>query len=217
MVKKETPDLVIQAFDITDFKDDLCSKLNGLPKRITIFHAMSVRFAMLLGIEKLSTLLDMKYIPSIFQKKPILCDDIEDNPFFFLSQPLLQSEPYFKTTWNALITTQKLAKSLGAKYALFILPRYQHYDRNQCLVGDPDGTEGGDIPLSDDYMFEYLNYFARKAKLVDFPIHSLLPNFQKTDVFPTVFDDNLHYNANGHKVAADAITNYLIMDQMIEE
>jgi hypothetical protein len=41
------------------------------------------------------------------------------------------------------------------------------------------------------------------------PVYSLLPTFLETEVFPTCFEDDPHWNADGARVAAERIAEIL--------
>ena len=72
------------------------------------------------------------------------------------------------------------------------------------------------MPKSDEFIFEPFRYFEKQAQKAPFPIRSLLPDFRDSGVFPTVFEDNLHYNEAGHEIAAKAIARHLVEDGLIE-
>ena len=44
----------------------------------------------------------------------------------------------------------------------------------------------------------------------------MLPDFQETAEFPLAFDDNPHWNENGHTFVANVLTEYLITNRVIE-
>jgi hypothetical protein len=45
---------------------------------------------------------------------------------------------------------------------------------------------------------------------VDFPVYSLLEGFQETEVFPTCFHDDPHWNASGSNLAAELIVGHIL-------
>ena len=94
---------------------------------------------------------------------------------------------------------------------MFILPRHQQYNRDECAGGWEDYL----FPASDEYLFESFHFFDSKAGEAPFPVHSLLPDFAGCGEFPTVFDGDPHYNETGHKVASEAILQYLDSDGLI--
>ena len=72
-------------------------------------------------------------------------------------------------------------RELGARYVLFVMPRYQQYNRAEA-PGDPEKRE---FPESDQYVLEPFRWFEKQARTVSFPIHSLLDAFRRSGVFPT--------------------------------
>ncbi len=223
--KKYNPDLIIQSFDITDISEDLTTISRfenfgeNLDGELTIFFALKVWLSLLFEMNDLNHWINQITGFDALKIERGALFDINDRKtsYFFLRNDLDKTKPYFKTTTNTIEKTADLAKSMGANYILFILPRYQHYNKNQCLMVDPEGTEGGAFPASDQYIFEIFRFFEQYGATSPFPVHSLLPYFQKTELFPTVFDDNLHYNENGHIVSGQAIAGYLIQNSLIKE
>lgn len=221
--KKYHPDLIVHAIDMTDFSDDIGFteglERSGLdsPKQMTIFEAMAIWIALRLELEDRLTLPASFISGDTDKPSNILRPPGPPNRFryFHMWQPLKDSEPFFKSTWNSIVECAELAEQMGAAYVVFVLPRYQQYNRNQCLKVDHNGTESDRIPLSDEYMFEAFKFFEEKSKNSIFPIYSLLEDFQKTALFPTVFNDDLHYNEAGHEVAAKGIVRMLLKDGLI--
>jgi hypothetical protein len=72
------------------------------------------------------------------------------------------------------------------------------------------------MPESDEYIYEIFKYFEEKSKEAPFPIYSLLKDFRSTDAFPTVFANDPHYNEAGHKIAAEAITRYILESDFLK-
>ena len=128
-------------------------------------------------------------------------------------RPLAESEPFFQTSWRSLVQVNEFAHRLGAQYALFILPRYQQYNRKES----PRDIKRSQIPESDEYLFQVFDWFDRQAATVQFPVHSLLPDFRDSGAFPTVLEDDFHFSEIGHQVAAAAITRYLLADGLIPD
>lgn len=222
---KYKPDLVVQAFDMGDFEDDLVYdidlQLKG-EKQLSIFRALLVRFSMLLGVEDFSKWLKLQ-LPIQWRKKTEAeklnesvnkqreLNDIPHYRYFALNQPLKKSRRYLETTWNAIVQTNAWAKRNGAESVLIVLPRYQQYNRNEC----PNDGENVPFPESDEYIYEPFKFFAEKAGEVSFPIHSLLDDFRNSVVFPTTWDHDGHYNIEGNRIAAQAIVRHLIADDLI--
>jgi hypothetical protein len=58
-------------------------------------------------------------------------------------------------------------------------------------------------------------YFARQARTVSFPVRSLREDFLADPAFPKCRDDDPHWNAEGNRVAAEAIARRLLADGLI--
>lgn len=235
---KYKPDLVVHEIGVAAFFDDIrfVKKLQlagrGGPYEITIFRAIEVLFSQAMNVPDYRNW--FKTHCRLFQdknKNPLLPDGSEQTLeelkkkvgkwpgkkcFFPLREPLSESSPYMELTWKIVLETRKTAEKMGAKYMLIILPRCQHYDLNGCPI-DHITPQGGQMPKSGKHLFEIFNFFEKKAKTVDFPIHSLLPDFKNCGISPTVFPDDPHFNHEGHKVAAKAITKYIINDGLISD
>ena len=221
---KYHPDLIVHAIDMTDFSDDIRfrdelerSALDPL-KQKTIFETMAIWLGLQLGLEdKMKLPAGLRSGEEITTRNSLFPPGPPNHfTYFHMWQPLQDSEPFFESTWNSIQEIAALAEQMGADYVVFVLPRYQHYNRNQCLEVDRRGTESGRMPLSNEYMFEPFKFFKKMAKKSTFPIHSLLQDFQNTTLFPTVFDDDLHYNQAGHEVAAKGIVKMLTKDGIIQ-
>ena len=95
---------------------------------------------------------------------------------------------------------------LDARFILMIFPRnYQHSDREA-----PNNWEKHKYETLGPYALEPFKYFDSIRSELDFPVFSLLPDFLSTEVFPTVFDDDPHWNKDGAGVAAKAVYAYCL-------
>jgi hypothetical protein len=211
------PDLVIQCFDMTDFHDDLTyteafhdEGVAAPGDRITIFRAFGGTLSLLLGVNNYGDWLkgQLAYAPP---PSPFKVDK-PNQRFFFLFQPMEDSERHAEISWSALRDTEAEARRLGARYALFVMPRYQQYNPKEC----PRDREKVEFPEDDRYLLEPFRYFEKKSKEVSFPIHSLLGAFRDCGVFPTSPPDDTHWNAAGNRVAADAIVKVLVDDHFFD-
>ena len=213
------PDLIVQAIDMTDFHDDLSyyEELGGDPMaetaKISIVRVADRRIGKALGVDDclcwfLGTFRISPGTPTRCQHLRLIAND----RYFYLRQPLAESEPWFDFTWDILQETHAFTAGLGAQYAVFILPRYQHYDPAEC----PDDWERAEIastiPIGGDHLYAPFEYFDARAAQAPFPIHSLLDDFRESEQRPTVFADDPHYNGTGHRIAAEAIVRFLEAD-----
>jgi lysophospholipase L1-like esterase len=237
---KYHPRLIVQAFDMTDFDDDLHAaaslreieegikqrpgaKSGSVVGRLTIFRAMLLRLGFAIGVADFPVwmLNGLAFeVPDSWRTRvsalrrsgrPISPANPGGAQYWFMFQPLEASEPYFQTSWKAIEQTAALARQWGAGYVLFILPRYQQYNRRESPA-DPKKSQ---VPADDRYLFEVFRWFEKQAATVAFPIHSLLPDFRNSGAFPTVGYDDFHFNETGHAIAAGAIVRHLLEDGLI--
>ena len=202
------PDIIIQCFDMTDFREDLVYTKQLLRSgqidldKIDLFSAMEIAFSRALyGVPNFRRwVAEQLPVWMAGNKYPI-----PENRFFVMSQHLINSLPYLETTWNTILETRDLSATLGAKYLLIILPRYQQFNPQEC----PGDWEVGDFPKTDEYYLEPFRFFEAKSKTVTFPIHSLLAPFKNSKEYPLCYPEDPHWNNKGHQVAADAITDII--------
>jgi len=213
---KYHPSLVVQAFDMTDFGDDMkylqrFQEAGIDPYRETdSVSIFAVWFRRIVGVEYLRPWFFARFAAPTHGLKE--CGWRLSN-FYSLAQPLALSAPCMEHTWQAILAINQWATENGARFALFILPRYQQYHPNEC----PRDWERRDFPQTREYYFEPFKFFEAKRPTAPFPIHSLLPDFQQCGVSPTVFDNDPHYNETGQRIAGEAIARYLIADGFFEQ
>jgi hypothetical protein len=216
--EKYKPDLLVQVFDMGDFHNDLVARKMlreehglGHPLDISVFDAMLVRFSMLLGVPNVLAWLKGNLA---FSDSPDEAPSaIPQKRFFHMFQPLSKSEPYMELSWNTILRMHRWAARRNVGFVLIVAPRYPQHDRNEC----PNDPWKYKMPESDEYVLEAFEFFAQKAETVEFPVHSLLEPFRHASVFPLCFENDPHWNDNGHRVAADAITRFLIEDGVLPE
>jgi hypothetical protein len=89
---------------------------------------------------------------------------------------------------------------------LVVLPRsFQYSDREA-----PKDWNRNQYQILGPHALEPFRFFEELQTEVPFSVHSLLPAFQNTDVFPTCFEADSHWNDSGTTVAAEAIADALI-------
>ena len=212
---KYKPNLIIQLLDMTDFWDDVSAnyRLQNVAtmdaSQFSIFRAMTLRYCHLLGFPDFW----------IWPKRDVPRDPLLSfwkvlplKRYFPLWQPLKDSEPYLNFTWDAILRANLFAGELGARYVLFVIPRYQHYNRSES----PRDKDRSLIPATNEFIFEPLKYFEEKANSVPFPIHSLLEEFKKARPVATTFADNFHWNAAGTRIASNAVYEFLEQDGFLD-
>jgi hypothetical protein len=207
------PDLVLQAFDMTDFHDDLVARDRlarigaGGGGSVSIFRAFGVAASLALGVEDYGQWLRDRWRWAL----PESAGAVPGPRYFFLFESPEVSEPYFRESWAAIRETERLARGLGARYVLFVFPRYQQYDARES----PRDPERGVFPDDAPGLLVPFAYFARQARTAGFPVHSLREDFLADPAFPKCRSDDPHWNAEGNRVAADAIERHLRADGLV--
>jgi hypothetical protein len=99
-------------------------------------------------------------------------------------------------------------EDLGSRYVLVVFPRhYQYSDRES-----PRSWEAAEYEPLGEHVIEPFRYIEEIRDDFDFPVYSLLPDFQSTDVFPTCFENDPHWNPVGARLAAGFIHRRLVRD-----
>jgi hypothetical protein len=212
------PHVVVQGFDMTDFHDDLRAearlrRLAGNDGReVSLFRAFVVGASLALGVDDYGAWLRERLA---WETRPQAAEELQipRERFFALFRPLEQTEPFLRASWNAVLETERVARGLGARYALVVFPRYPQYNRDES----PRDRERRVFPVSDEHILEPFRYFSERAHSVSFPIYSALEDFATAGVFPTCLPDDPHWNAAGNRVAAEAVARHLIADGFVGE
>jgi hypothetical protein len=202
------PDLVLQAVDMTDFHDDLRAQARldavgaGGGGEVSIFQALLA----VSGLDDYGAWLRERLV---WPKAPP--EAIPRERFFAALRPLGDSEPLLATTWSAILETEALARGLGARFALFVLPRYQQYNPAEA----PRDPERRSLPAEGAYLLEPFRFFERKAGNAGFPVRALREDFASAGVFPTCLENDPHWNAAGNRIAAGAIARHLLAEGLV--
>jgi len=186
---------------MTDFHDDI-KWGNMLERRRLYWFYDKIPFA----LKAMKTL-----IPPLFGiLHDWTCDNIPKQYYFITEQPLEESRSFMQPTVGHIEKIKDQAAELGAGFALFVLPRAYQYSDREC----PDSWDKHAFTVLGPYALEPFRFFAELKDKVDYPIHSLLPAFQETDLYPTCFKNDPHWNEDGAGVAAEAIADAL--EEMIK-
>ncbi|MCK6485164.1 MAG: SGNH/GDSL hydrolase family protein [Phycisphaerae bacterium] len=199
---KYKPDLVVLSLDMTDFSDD-------------------IRYRHQIGYPVLSPTLYLIHVAGLDSAVSMLYDDFRFRsiiprhavpknvamPYFFLAlQPFEQSRPFVQETERNIRDIHAFCRdTLKCSFVLLLLPRgFQYSDRESPR--DPEAhlypPLGPHVDAPDDWLAD----FAARA---DFPCHSLLTHFRNAGVYPTCFENDPHWNRDGHRVAAEAVYEIL--------
>jgi hypothetical protein len=121
-----------------------------------------------------------------------------ENRYFIYRHALDRTEPFFDETLRHVEAIAKSAESIGARFALVVVPRYHHWSAREC----PQNWELGAYRTDEPFQYEYFRYFEERRAQAPFPIFDLLPAFRRTDAFPLVFPNDPHWNPDGHAFVA---------------
>jgi hypothetical protein len=130
---------------------------------------------------------------------------IEKNRFFLYRHPLAKTKTHFDNTLHWIQETADAVRNDGGRFLLMVPPRYHHWNPREC----PDNWESKFYRNDEPYQFEFFRFFQEAQTRVDFPIISLLEDFQGTNEFPLVFSRDPHWNERGHAFVASLTANFL--------
>jgi len=194
---KYSPDIVVECVDMTDFFDDIVTEnmlhrrgmyalYDVLPLTLRVWHALAP--------------------DSYVHVLSWTVGGMPEQRFFHSLQPLEESRHFCEPLLGHLRETQAWARERGAEFVVFVLPRSYQYSDKEC----PKNWEKDMyVPLG-PHATEAFRWFDEIRPQVDFPIVSLLETFQQNTEFPTCMEGDPHWNATGHRVAAEAVLQTLL-------
>ena len=190
---KYNPDVVILGLDMSDFEDE--AKYRRLLERPGIYR--------LLHVVPISFLAAKRIVRKVGPLQP-LHEEIFGYParrFFVTAHPREEVAPYYDEVRKSLDRLAATSADLGARFILVVFPRnYQYSDRES-----PNNWEGHYYEVLGPYAHEPFEYFDQLRSEVEYPIYSLLEDFQQTEVFPTCLEFDPHWTPAGARVAAEAV------------
>ena len=214
------PNIVLLLLDATDIGDDLKyeSELTTKPRGERVFPYGDDRPHFARGFLGSSwERLRQRLTPALrrwwggagrydyYQFQVTVDGRVETNRFFIYRHPLAATRPHFDRTMSHVNATAAACAAQGAEFYLFVTPRFQHWNTNEC----PRNWEAGDYALKEPYQYEYFRYFEEQQATAGYAIVNMLPMFQKAGRTPLVFDDDPHWNEAGSDFAAGAVAAYL--------
>ncbi|MBA62803.1 MAG: hypothetical protein CMJ76_10615 [Planctomycetaceae bacterium] len=139
-------------------------------------------------------------------------DHVESDRFFIYRYPLVKTRRYFDFTYSRITSIARFCKKRDIKFILFVAPRYHHWSTTES----PRNWEFGVYGNYKQYQYEWFNYFNEKKMTAEFPIVSLLTEFQETSRYPLVFDSDPHWNEAGNRFVAEAVARALEDRKLID-
>lgn len=203
--KKYNPDVVILAIDMTDFHDDI--KYFRLLERRGIYRAIDFIPVTILTLRRAIARMRLDSLHQVIFGFP-------RRRFFITDKPLSETRPYLSYIQGNIEKINEYSKKeLGAKFILLVFPRSYQYSEKES----PNNWEKSEYQLLGPYAHEPFKYFEQlKDENVDYPIYSLLADFQDSTTFPTNFDDDPHWNETGNRIAVEAIYKYCLKESCFD-
>ena len=202
---KYRPDVVVLAVDMTDFEDDLR------------YERMLARDGLYWWYDKLPLSLRIlqETAPDAFRE--LLTGSlggIPDRRFFMTEAPLEETRAWLAPLVGNVESIAGWCREHGAEFVLVVLPRTYQYTE----LEPRDSWEAFEYVALGEFVHEPFRFFEEYARTAPFPVVSLLEDFRTTPVFPTAFDNDPHWNPDGHRVAAEAIARALagIVERRLE-
>ena len=193
---KYSPDLVVMCVDMTDLRDDI---------RWSQMLAGKGLFAFYDTIPITMQALRSAWPWMFWKVYQVANPDLPRARYFMSEAPLEETRQYGATIIDSLNKIDAWCLERGAAFMVIVLPRtYQYSDRES-----PENWEARHYTVLGPHSLEPFRFFEELALEVDYPIHSLLDTFRDTDIFPTSFSDDPHWNPAGADLAAGAITRLL--------
>ena len=193
---KYHPDWVVMCVDMTDFRDEIQWQLMLDKRGIYWFYdEIPITLSLLKA-----------YLPGAFETLHRWSTrGMPKQRYFVVQAPLEETRGQLQPLVQSLARIDDWCKERGARLVVVVLPRsFQYSDREA-----PGSWESSQYEVLGPFALEPFRFFEDLAKEVDYPIHSLLPAFRQTKVFPTCFESDPHWNDAGTTVAAEDIAALL--------
>lgn len=190
------PDVVVYCLDMTDFMDDI--RWGNLLQRRGMYALYQRLPIALRAFEALA--------PDLYARVVAWSTDAPSTRRFFVTEaPLEETRPAFAPLVGNLARIRDWCGERGVDFVLVLLPRSYQYSDREC----PQNWEAREYELLGSHSLAPFAFFEELRGEVDYPILSLLEDFQTTEVFPTCHDDDPHWTPAGHGVAAAALLREL--------
>lgn len=191
------PDMVVICVDMTDIRDDI--RWRSMLQREGMYGVI--------GELPIATYWIQRWSPKTFKWLfAQLNPGIPQRRFFMSEAPLQETRPYFAEIEKNLGRIKSWCDERGVHFVTMILPRTYQYSDREC----PKNWEKGEYTVLGPHSLEPFRFFEELEQRVDYPIYSLLKPFQETEIFPTSFEDDPHWNADGAQLASKEVTKILL-------
>jgi len=211
------PDLVLYNLDMTDFRDDLLYEQNLANKGqalrpdvpALLWYAARHGLVQLLGPGPVARLQGALRGPG---RATDPADAFPEARFFPLIGPLAETRPFMERgTMRHLRALHAHARDqLQVPFAVMVIPRACQYSDREA----PQNWEH-DCPVKGQYVKEPNRYLASVKGQLGFPLHDMLPGFERSQTFPLYLKDDPHWNAAGAALAARLTAGALIKEGLL--
>jgi hypothetical protein len=196
--KKYNPDTVIFLLDMTDYKDDFF--YSNVINKTGNYALLIDRPVLGHVIRKLARSTDSY---TGWQQQLLGYPDF--SIYFVAHQPYEQSLPYFENTWQNLLDMNEFVRGeLNARFIVFVPPRHWQYTDRES----PLSWEKHNYTAMGPHVLNNFHFIDEKAPQAPFPVVSLLEDFRQTEVFPTTFEKDSHWNPEGAKLVAQMVLKH---------
>lgn len=190
---KYKPDVVILGLDMSDFEDDI--KYRKLIERQGFYKLLKAVPLSVLALKKI-----LRKVPMLHPLHQRLFEFPAER-FFVTAHSMESMLPYYEEVRRNIEDIHRWSRDeLGAEFLLLVYPRSYQYSAREA----PRNWEARHYEVLGPHVHEPFRYFEGLATKVEYPIYSLLEEFQGTDVFPTCFEWDPHWNEDGARIAARA-------------
>jgi hypothetical protein len=209
------PDLIVYSLDMTDFRDDLFYEdrlraggdLAFDPSRI-VDRFVATRMPWLdLDLRMPSAFAALLRQPDEALEQP------PDDRYFVTNQPLERSrEAIERGVMKNLRGMHEFSTGrLDAPLVLVIYPRAFQYSAREV----PENWEGDEYEVLGPYAKEPFRYFEEVGDELPYPVIDLLPDFERTRVFPLFRNDDPHWNRRGAAFVARIVAGSLVSEGLV--
>ena len=190
--EKYSPDVVLMCVDMTDFGDDL--RYARMLERRGLYWAYD-KFPLTLKL--FQQLAPVRYREVLAQS----VGDIPPRRYFVTDAPLEENRVWMEPLVEHVAAIDRWCDEHGADFVLVVIPRHYQYTELE-VARDSEANEYTELG---PYVRAPFRFFEELRGKVDYPILPLLADFATSDLHPHCFEDNSHWNAAGHQIAAEAI------------
>jgi hypothetical protein len=132
-------------------------------------------------------------------------ETIETNRFFIYRHPIDETARYFDFCMSNILFIAELCAEENAELLLVTLPRFHHWNTNEC----PYNWERNLYSLNEPHQYEYFRYFENRGPANGIKVFNPLSAFRAAAP-PLVFEEDPHLNERGHDFLGRLMGGYVV-------